>query len=379
MVVRTYLFEFRGGLLLQEIEPLDVSYQQQLNTSEEVVATVDLRSVSGGSRDWRNLATAWKHGLAVDVDGRLYGGPIMPHDMDDDDGKLSITARGIRTHLAHRKVLSLRALTTPLTLPTGMPNTSLDTVLDGFDLGTIAKRLVQQAYQWPGCTDIPISYEADRFGSRRREYAAIDLKNLDEALDDLSSVQNGPDLRFELGWRGADAFGWMMSSGTESQPQLFSPDVFAWEIGQGSGLRVQLDPSQMGSVSWAQGGRSDDVALVRMRYEKDLIDRGYPMLELDSDASTNTVLPETLDEWNAAKLRTAKVPVEFWSFKIRTDREPFPSEYAVGDYVDVIVTADTPVSGGYVPPGTYRRRIVGISGGLDDFAEITCGEVYGDG
>lgn len=377
MVVKASIFETRGGALLAEVDPVDISWSENANQAETIDSTFDLRSLVDGARDWRNLATPWKHSLAIDVDGRVLGGPIMPHDFDGGTGKLKFTARGLRTAFARRSVLPLAVMDNPsMLLPNGDPDPSLDSNWSGFDLGTIAKKIGQQACAWPGWTDIPILWPADRAGNRERNYAALDKKNVDAAWSDLSNVQNGPDIRLRLEHDGPDRFRWVFESGTEEQPRLQGLEAFEWEAGQESGLSVKANPSRMGSLSWSQGGRSEDTALVRMMFDPFLVDAGLPLLELDSDASANTVEAATLDAWNVETLRTARKPWEFWSFDVRTDRSPYPYEYAPGALVNVIVTEDAPVPGGYIPPGTYTRRIAGLSGGLGDTITITCGEVY---
>ena len=42
MVVRVYVFETRGGALLAEVEPVQVSWGVQANTADDVSVTVDL-------------------------------------------------------------------------------------------------------------------------------------------------------------------------------------------------------------------------------------------------------------------------------------------------------------------------------------------------
>ncbi|TCJ28768.1 hypothetical protein E0W80_04515 [Microbacterium sp. PI-1] len=375
MVVRCFVFETLSGNLLQEVEPSDLQWSENANQAETVDGAFDLNSTSEGSRDWRNLGTPWKHSIAVDANGRLLGGPIMPHDFSDAGGSLKLTARGGRIVFSRRSVLPPAALTQSLVLPNGEPDTSLDSTWAGFDLGTIAKKIGQQACAWPG-SNMPIVWPEDRSGIRERTYAAIDRKNVDDAWSDLSKVENGPDIRMRLEWDGPDRFRWVFETGTEEQPRLQGPDAFDWEVGQGSGLSVQTNPSRMGSLSWSQGGRADDTTLVRSLYDPTLIDRGFPLLELESDASSNTVLPETLDSWNVETLRTAKKPWEFWSFNVRADESPYPFEYGPGSLINVTVTEDAPVAGGYVPPGTYTRRIAGLSGAISDWITVTCGEVY---
>lgn len=376
MVVRCYVFETRGGALLQEVQPSSAPWSVRANEAEDITLTLDLNSVEEGTRDWRNLGTPWKHSIAVDVEGRLFGGPIMPHDLNDDSAELTVKARGFRVATARMSVLPVAALTQSLTLPNGEPDTSLDTTISGFDLGTIGKKIAQLALEWPGRTDIPVVWPDDRAGTHTRTFPAIERIKVDRALSDLSGVENGPDVRFQLLWDGPDRFTWRYESGTEAQPRLQGQDVFSWEIGQGSGLQVSTNPSRMGSVAWSQGGRADDTSLVRMRYDPTLVDAGFPLLELESGASQNTIEASTLDAWNVETLRTAAKPWEFWSFNVRADEQPFPYEYNVGDLIDVIVTEDTPVSGGYVPQGTYRRRIAGMSGAMSEWITITCGEVY---
>lgn len=380
MVVRAFVFELRGGRVLAETEPTQISWSTEANRAETVDITIDLNNPVEAARNWRNLGSAWNHGIAIDIEGRLLGGPIMPHDFDDDGGTLKLTARGIRVALARRTILPVAALSQPLTDAEGRPDTGLDTVLVGWDLGTIGKKITEQAWQWPGWTDIPITFPPDRPGTRTRTFAAVDLENVDDTLSDLSGVQNGPDFRFQLEWIDDSTVGYEFSSGTEEQPRLQSESVFAWEVGTGSGLSVQTNPARMGSLSWSKGGRADDTALVEMLYDSYLIERGHPLLELFSDASANTSKPDTLRAWNVETLRTARRPWEFWSFRVRADVPPYPGEYADGDLVDVIVTEDTPVAGGYIPTGTYRRRIAGRSGDEQgEWVTITCGEAYEDG
>jgi hypothetical protein len=375
--VRVSIFETRGGALINEIDPASLSWDAVTNEAETVKVNIDLNSASESGRNWRSLAAPWKHSIAVETGGRVYGGPILPHDFDDDSATLNVTARGGRILWASRSVLPVAAIPPrSLLLGNGLPDTSLDTNLVGFDLGTIGKKLIEQACEWPGWDDIPIVFPADRPGAHERNYPAIERKNLDDALSDLSGVDNGPDFRLQLEKVGNDAFQWRFDSGTEAQPRLESPDVFAWEVGQGSGLSVSSNPSRMGSLAWSEGGRSNDTALVRSLYNPTLIDFGFPLLELESDASSNTVLAETLDAWNMETLRTSSRPWEFWSFKIRADEPPFLSEYNVGDQIDVVITKDSPIAGGYIGPGTYRRRIAKLSGDMSEWITVTCGEAF---
>lgn len=377
MAVRAFLFETRGGKLLGEVEPAAVSWSENANQAETVTSVFDLTSTEG-ERNWRSDGTPWKHSLALDVNGRLLGGPILPHNFDSPAGTTRIVARGGRTLFATRSILPFAAMPPrSFLLPSGEPDEELDSTWSGFDLGTIAKKIGQQACTFPG-TDYPIVWPEDRAGTHERTYAAVDRKKVEAAWSDLSRVENGPDIRLRLEWNGDDRFQWRFETGTQEQPRLQGTDIISWDVAQSSGLQVTLDPSLMGSLAWSQGGRSLDKVLIRGLYDPTLIDRGFPFLELDSDASVNTVEDATLDSWNTETLRTAGKPWEFWSFKVPADKSPFPYEYGPGSLINVHVSKDTPVRGGYVPPGTYTRRIASLSGDLTDWITITCGESYDD-
>lgn len=399
---RFYVFETRGGALLEEIEPSIHDWQEQSNVAETVNVTfVD------GVRGWRNLFTPWKHSIAVDVGGHLLGGPILPQNFDRDDGTLKVTARGFRHMLAGVPVLppppdSLGDTAADWLSPGGLPATGFDTNISGVDHGTIGARLVQQACLWPGWTDIPIRFHPDRPGTRQQSYTAVERKKVGAALADLSNQENGPDIRIRLERTGSDSFGWVYESGTETQPRLQGEVPLSWEPNDVAGVGVQVDPSRMGSVAWAAAGRSSDVTLLRMLYDPYLVDRGFPLLHLDADVSTTTKEAETLDSANAEALRTARKPWEFWSFNAPINASPFPYEYGCGDLAELFLSEQQQVrlglltgpgtltgqgvlTGGtsidpiydYLPPGPYTRRIVGLSGSSrSEFIEITCGARY---
>ena len=366
MVVSAFLFETRGGQIIDEVEPAKFDWSVQANTPETLSATFK------PYRGLSNFLTPWKHSLAFDVGGLLLGGPILPEDYDGDSHEVKVQARGLGLMFDRAYVLPVSALSAQLA-PGGAPDPSFDTSISGVELGTVAKRLVQQQLAWPGWTDIPVTLPADRPGSAVRNYTAVELKSVWSALSDLTGVENGPDIRFRLTRTSTDTFGWTFETGTAAQPRLQGEVPLVWEPDDTSGLQVRSDPQVMGSMAWSVGGRSTDKTLIRSLYDPELVNRsGFPLLHLKSDASSSTVLESTLDSWNVEKLRTARVPAQFWSFKVPTDRSPFPFEYREGDRAEIVVRDHE-----YLDDGTYTRRIVGLSGDESGFITVTCGVYYG--
>ncbi|MDY0830730.1 hypothetical protein SK224_16465 [Microbacterium sp. BG28] len=394
---RFYVFETRGGALITEVEPSDYDWSERSNTSE----TVNMRFVDR-PEEWRNLFTPWKHSIAVDAGGHLLGGPILPIGLDGDKEELSVTARGFLTLLGTRKVLPLAALTQPIA-PDGIPDPSMDTIIGGVDHGTIGSRLVQQACTWPGWTDIPISYHPDRAGTRSESYKAVQGKRVNAALADLTKQKDGPDIRIQLVRLSEDQFGWVYQSGTEEQPRLQGDVPLEWEALEVSGLGIDVDPSRMGSMFWSTGGRDLDKVVVRGLYDPYLVDRGFPLMELDSDASTSTSDATTLDSWNAELARTARSPWDFWQFRVPMSQSPLPYEYGCGDLATVylspqqqhrlgllssphLLSGVNVLSGGsesfdvpgFLPARPYTRRIAGMSGSsrARGFISLTFAEAY---
>jgi hypothetical protein len=373
MVVSGYVFETRGGAILTDFEPAKCPWDETANAADTVKVDIDLNGPEG-DRDWGNLITPWKHSIALEVGGKYIGGPIMPHNIQVNDGMLTATARGIRVAMDHRSILPVTALTRSLIGADGKPDPVLNSTWSNLELGSIGMRIVEQMIAWPGWTDVPIVLPAARAGTATRTYTAVDRKSVDGALSDLSGVRGGPDIRLRLRKNG-DRFEWVYEAGTASQPRLQGDVVFDWDITEQSGMSIDSDPSKMASVVWSESGRSDDVSAIAMLYDDTLVKQGFPLLEIESGASSSTTQTATLDAWNAETARISRGPWKFWSFNVRADQSPYPFEYAPGDLVNVHVPPGLNVRGGVLPAGDYVRRIAQLSGDETDWIKITCAEV----
>lgn len=376
-MTRWLVFETLTGRVLAEFTPQTGKWTERLNEPETVDVTIALSDPEEASREWRSLATPWKHSLAVEESGRLFGGPIQPHDYDDDGAVLKLTARGIRSYFSRRTVLPPAALFTALVRADGSPEDALDTRIRDVDLGTIGKKLVQQACAWEGA-GLPIEFEPDRPGSRERTYVAIDLKTVGESLNQLSGVAGGPDFSFTLRWKNDTSLEWIMRSGTETAPKLSSPEPLVWDLSAentgGVGLSVKTDPSKLGSLAWVTGGRSDDRILISRGFDRDRVDDGTPLLELVDTSHTSVSDQATLDGWARALLQTGSRPAEFRSFRASLVTPPWLSEYRVGDYCELVVG-----EGPYTPASVYTHRILELSGNdAGDWVDVTLGEVFDD-
>lgn len=374
MVERAFIVETVTGHVIDEVEPW-FSWSTALNAAETIRFQVAVEDQTEWTRDWLNLATPWKHSLVVEVEGRLMGGPIVPHSYEP-GGVLEFTARGMRHMMTRRRILPVRAYTlgTVVNLD-GSPDVLCNTVLSGLDYGSIARQWVAQALGIPGGT-LPINLEPPRAGARERTIEGVELKELGEALDQLSDVINGPDIDFRPRWDGPDYVIWDMVTGTEEQPRLASQTEHVWEVSAEwsplSDVSVELDPSGVGSVSWAMAGRGDDSVLCGYAADPFLTDRGFPLMELVDTSHTTVTQQATIQGYAAGNLARGRELPAFWDFQAQVSVSPRLNEYREGDFCVLNIDA-----GGYLAAGPVRRRILTLSGAAgSEWVTITTGVAY---
>lgn len=371
-----HLFDVMTGLLIDEFEPVTGSWSVGINEPEDIQVKIDLNSDRERARDWRNLAVGMKTGIAVEQDGRWYGGPILPQSWDEDAQSLSLTAKGVMILLDKQFVLPPAAETGALIIAaTKLPNPAMDTRIVGVDYGTMIKRLVQQWQAWPGAS-IPIEFQPDRVGTREKGWLGLDMKPLGAAIEDISQLDGGCEFRFELRRKSETHLGWLLVTAPDDVRRLQSDTVHYWDSAaiepSVSGVNESSNPSEMADVYFATGGRTEDTALVARARSTQLRDAGYPlMMQLDSTHSDVSV-QATLDGYAAAGLRNASKEIKFRTFEVRADMAPYLNEYHPGDLAQVNIE-----DSGYLPDGDPVRRIAKLSGDQDaEFIKVTCGEVY---
>jgi hypothetical protein len=368
------LFETMTGLIVDEFEPVEGPADVTVNTPETVDVTINLAVEVEAARDWRNLGQAWKMSIAYEHDGKLLGGPIMPHDFDDDAETLKLTARGILTWFDHLFVLPPAAETQPLVDGQQKPIPGMNTNLSGLEYGTIVKRLIQQACSWPGA-GIPVAYPADRAGTRERAYEALDFKTVFSAIEDITQVIGGPDVRMPLRRRDDRFVEWVLETGTDAQPRLQADVVHSFNATadepSARGLKVTTDPSNMADIAWATAGRNEDTALVARARSTVLRDAGVPLLMVLDSSHSDVSVQSTLNGYASEALRTAYLEAQFWTFEVNLALVRL-GDISEGDICELKV-ADH----GYIPAGTYKRRIAALKvDRLGEWATVTCGEVY---
>lgn len=394
-MTRYLIGDLRTGRRILNLPVMTGSWDDRLDTAETITVKADLQDPDVRNLGLRNAATPAKSFLAV-VEGDVIvaAGPIWTVNYDRDAATLELGASGLASYYDHRLILPLLAATIGVdqwTIPDPsdstktIPNPALSTTYTGIWLGTIAKRLVQQAHTWTGGS-LPVIFqddETDGDADHDRTYLGADFKPVGEAIADLSNVEGGPETNFQ-GRFTADKLGveWVMQVGTVAQPLLFSPQHVQWNLtvpdSPVSGLTISGDASKMGSWSWLTGGRQSDDVLVARAYDSTLVDAGFPVMDVLDTSHTSVSVQSTLDGYAAAGALLGKKVTETWEFTVEaypTDEEGNPAGpqltgWNVGDFCDLTVAAyvpptdDAPAIGDpfLIEGGKFPLRIVGRSG-----------------
>ncbi|PRB01745.1 hypothetical protein [Microbacterium sp. MYb64] len=347
MGLRWFIADLLTGRDIADVQVMTSStWSRSINKPERLTASLDMRDPATVALRPRQTMAPGRTVLACAIgDTILAGGPIWSHTYDRDQKVLTLDALGMWSYFDHRYVLPLAAAsidTTQFIIPDPSaagktkPNPAVGTYLTGLEYGTIAKRWVQQAQAWTG-GNVPIVFEADRVGTRERNFEGSDFKNLGTVLAQLSQIEGGPDIRFMPQFT-PDMLGiqWALQTGTDASPLLASATVFEWPMdvprSPVSSLKVTADATRLATLGWATAGRSADTVLVSRSVDSTLTDLGYAAFE-SLDSSHSSVSEQgTLDGYAGESTTIGRSALELWSFDVEAARQPFLGAYWEGDF-----------------------------------------------
>lgn len=369
------LGDLRTGRRLQTVNVTKGPWKKVLNGPGTISITVPANDPDIKRLGLWNVATPGKAFLAViENDTVMEAGPVWVQEYDVDSGDLTLSAAGIWSYFDHRVLVPvLTAAQSPV---------GADTNLSNMTLGTIAKRLVQQARAHTG-GNLPIVFlpdEVDPNPSNVRNYLGADLALIGDRLEDLTNVLGGPEIDFAPRFT-PDRLGieWVMRTGTKAQPQLSADRPHVWDISATQSavrkLKVRRSAEKMVGRTWATGGRQSDTVMTSRYDNPTLVDAGYPLLEAVDSSHSSVSEQTTLDGYARESARVGNKPISFWSFEVDATATPLVGVYQIGDYARLKIKGD-PVLPDNITTG-HLRRIVSIAGDeRGKWISITTGEVY---
>lgn len=400
--------DLRTGRRLVDLPVTSGSWNTNIFEPDSVDCTLDLRDSDLRTLSLRQSTAPAKNFLGVvEGDKILACGPIWTRKYSRDNGLLRITAKGIESIFDHRTILpSLAAeydvtkwiIPDPATPSKTMPNPALRTLFTDISLGSIAARLVEQALAWTNGY-LPISTPAnviDTDPNHRRTYQGTELKNLGDALRQLTGVEDGPEIRFAPRY-SPDKLGvvWDMLVGDPTTTMITSTSEPRWDLSaqksSAYGLEIDENGTSMGSLGWFTGGRSEDTYLLERAFNDFLVKNGYPLMEMVDSSHTSVSRRDTAQSYAKKMVKSGLSPVETWSLKVKAypideDEDelvrtgPWIDSYNVGDFARIKIDPyspgvdrglpdedegdDSPEQGDwYLQDGiNTRHRILGMSG-----------------
>ncbi|MBT2594728.1 hypothetical protein [Arthrobacter sp. ISL-72] len=375
MVVDPAFRVFVGNMVTGEITcDLPVashSWGLRLNGAGDIDATVRAYAEELRNKDLRNFTAVKKQYLAVAYGDRiLEAGPIWKRDYNASTGALKLGASGIWSLLDMVKVLNWAQINA------GTAVTRSVLSLSGLSLGSIASELVRLCVAGnPFNPGLPIILPAaTTAGTNERSYKGYELAFLGETLRKLTQVENGPDIRFQPRYNGADPtrIEWVMTHGTAASPLLYQGgDDWTWdgtvdESGV-SDIGVKEDGTAMADRVWQPGAGSELEMKLATAQDLNLITTaGYPWTE--ADAASKDVENLTILQGHAnAAMAAARRPIETWDVSVRANTNPLLGRYLPGDFAQFIVPTGNPM----LEPGTRRVRLMAIDGDNSNTVNLT--------
>lgn len=355
--VEVFAGELVTGKRLRTLPVSSCRWSVAINEAGQIEAEVPLRSLSAADRvELLTSVEPWRCYLAVQV-GRqvMEAGPVQSHRYNESTGSLTIRAAGLWSWLSYRNAFQ------HFELGTGVELRKTRLTYRNLSLGTIAKRLIQEAQKHTPYP-LPIVLPPDEVGTHEREYLASEIPVLGEKLRELTQVIGGPDIEFQPRLRddGSGIY-WLMRTGNGSDPLLHQQgEDWFWDLspvrGQVVDLEVDVDASNRVNRALVQGaGYDESIKLYRVATSSEW-DRGYPLLE-QTYPHTTVNLIATLRDHGRAAIEQGSRPLTTWRLVVRADEKPTLGQYRPGDYASVHI----PEGHVFLTPGRYRARVASFS------------------
>lgn len=207
--------------------------------------------------------------------------------------------------------------------------------------------------------DVPAA--AGDSGTNVRNYPASDLAYLGQRLQELTQVQNGPDICFQPYFSTPGTIRHQALIGNPYLTNTSQPLVFEYGVNLISVI-PPASSSGLATRSYAKGSGTDAGSLV-WGYAADatLESAGWPVLEsVDANHTTVTTQAE-ITGWAMANQAQNGRAVKAWSARVRLDGQSPAGGYAPGQALVYNMQGHF-----WIPDGTYTQRLLGIANGPDD-------------
>lgn len=353
-----YLIKTMTGQIGPKIDPATLTWSISLNATE--TASVEIKKSSLGQYDPTEWLTPWVGGVLLKWgDTPIFAGPIIGRP-DESFDTIKVDCAGIRSILSRRVVASEFIDWSQLAAST--------IAYKGMSLGTIAKRVVQQAQQksngsLPIAYPVPDQLVADD-ADHQRTYEGFNLQNLDvdSVLKKLSDVHMGPDIMFKPRLLNDSRLVWDLWTGTENQPRIVQNNTPVWDstpVNSGvATLNVVSTGSYVTNRVYSIGDGTDQGTLITVSENAPARNSGMPLLE-SVIAISKSSDPNVVKAHGDGVLYANSNVLRELTMTVRAD-SPYPlGSYWSGDLVEIVVKGWISLS-----DGVHKCRLLNMSGDL---------------
>lgn len=357
---RVFVAETRTGKVLADLPAAKFSYGLRLNGAGPLSADLRPAAAELAGLDLRGLTRGVSRSLGIAYGDRILEcGPIWKRPYRD--GTLSLTAAGLWSLFDKRKALPGSALVD------GAEPTKAKITASG-SLGDIARQLVRISIQdnpyGASVGALPVVLPPVEGGPHVRNYYGYDLGWIGKRLQELTEVEDGPDIRFRPRYKNGDPqwVEWVLETGTGAQPLLQQTGQdWIWDNGAAGSpvvdLETEEDFSTMATRAWAPGSGQERSMRLRYATNTALVTEGMPWLETDQAAKETEDLAVLQAQANRLRAEAAR-PWNVVSVDVRADTSPVLGEYQPGDWARIIVRPGHPT----LDPGEQRVRLLAVDG-----------------
>lgn len=310
----------------------------------------------------------------------IVAGPVWTRQWDGT--KVTITGSGLRSLLKFRKLLNWSNSNNGQTLAQWIQSGATPSQVQAWAVnagqtwsalsyGTMAALAVQVATD-PQLLNaaLPIIYPPVETSdvSHQATVNGFDLQDVGTFLDNLTGLENGPDIDFEPKWADSSMqqLQWVMRVGTEEDPNISDDQVISLvQSVPGSPIQqdqVLEDGSTVATQQWAKGSGSD-VNMLLSAAEDD--SQGLPAMAQEADY-TDVSVPDTLDQHVLGDLANHATPTTTLTLTV-DGLAPDCSlgSFPLGCLIQVHYSGHV-----WMLDGDLTGRIVGISGDNTPFVKL---------
>lgn len=207
---------------------------------------------------------------------------------------------------------------------------------------------------------LPVDLPAAIAGTQSRTYYGYNLATVGQTLQELTQVDQGPDILLAPYFSDPNHVRWSAQIGNPTLSQPGTPLYFDYGANLTSVL-PSCDGSHMSTTSYVKASGVSASVLWAQSTDSTLIAAGWPLMEWVDTGHSDLVDQAAIQAQATANQALYGRPVETWKAVARTDVAPLLGIYGPGvsAYYGFSGDPDHP----WISPGQYLQRIVGLSNG----------------